>query len=83
MLPVEYSHCLSADLTTTRPTLARLLRANLTMAAVLFSGRVEGSLVALRSSRQGCRLADWRDAETLRLGDARDWPQPYSPLSDS
>jgi hypothetical protein len=24
----------------------------------------------------GCRLADWRDAEALRIGEARDWSTP-------
>jgi hypothetical protein len=75
VLPVEYSHCLRADLTTTAATPPRLLRANLTMVAIFFSGRVEGTL-NLRygplSSR--CRIEDWRDANTLRLGEAREWP---------
>jgi len=75
VLPVEYSHCLRADLTTTGANPPRLLRANLTMAAILFSGRVEGTLM-LRygplSSR--CRIEDWRDANALRLGEARAWP---------
>jgi hypothetical protein len=75
VLPIEYSHCLRADLTTTGVDSPRLLRANLTMAAILFGGRVEGSL-KLRfgplSSR--CRIEDWQDANALRLGEARDWP---------
>jgi hypothetical protein len=75
VLPIEYSHCLRAHLTTTGANPPRLLRANLTMAAILFSGRVEGSL-KLRfgpwSSR--CRIEDWRDANALRLGEAREWP---------
>jgi hypothetical protein len=75
VLPIEYSHCLRADLTTTGANLSRLLRANLTMAAILFSGRVEGTLM-LRygplSSR--CRIEDWQDANALRLGEAREWP---------
>jgi len=81
VLPVEYSHCLRADLTTTAATAPRLLRANLTMVGILFSGHVEGTL-KLRygplSSR--CRIEDWRDANTLRLGEAREWPIAH--LSD-
>jgi hypothetical protein len=71
VLPVEYSYCLRADLTTTGTNPPRLRRANLTMAAILFGGRVEGFL-KLRfgplSSR--CRIEDWRDANTLHLGEA-------------
>jgi hypothetical protein len=69
VLPVEYSHCLRAG----NPP--RLMRANLAMAAILFSGRVEGTLMfryGPLSSR--CRIEDWRDANTLRLGEAREWP---------
>jgi hypothetical protein len=77
VLPIEYSHCLRADLTTTGANPPRLLRANLTMAAILFSGRVEGTLM-LRygplSSR--CRIEDWQDANALRLSEAREWPTP-------
>src|SRR5262249_37918249 len=75
VLPVEYSHCLHADLTTTAANPPRLLRANLTMVAILFGGHVEGTF-KLRygplSSR--CRIEDWRDANALRLGEAREWP---------
>ena len=80
VLPVEYSHCLTAHLTTTGPMPPRLLRANLTMAAVLFSGRVEGTLrLRYGPLASGCRIEDWREANTLRLGDVRNWPQPHSP----
>jgi len=79
VLPVEFSRCLTATLTSTGPTPPRLLRANLTMAAVLFSGRVEGTLrLRYGPFSSGCRIEDWREAEALHLGDARDWPQPRS-----
>jgi hypothetical protein len=45
------------------------------MAAILFSGRVEGTLMlhyGPLSSR--CRIEDWQDANALRLGQAREWP---------
>jgi hypothetical protein len=80
VMPVEYSHCLTADLTSTGPRPPQLLRANLTMTAVLFSGRVEGTLrLRYGPLSSGCRIEDWREADALRLGDARDWPQPRSP----
>ena len=79
VLPVEFSRCLTATLTSTGPTPPRLLRANLTMAAVLFSGRVEGTLrLRYGPLSSGCRIEDWREAEALHLGDARDWPQSRS-----
>jgi len=79
VLPVEFSRCLTATLTSTGPTPPRLLRANLAMAAVLFSGRVEGTLrLRYGPFSSGCRIEDWREAEALHLGDARDWPQPRS-----
>jgi hypothetical protein len=75
VLPIEYSHCLRADLTTTGADSPRLLRANLTMAAILFSGRVEGSLkLRFGPLSSLCRIEDWQDANALRLGEARDWP---------
>jgi hypothetical protein len=75
VLPLEYSHCLRAELTTSGVIPPRLLRANLALAAILFSGDVKGTL-KLRYSplSSGCRLEDWRDADALRLGDAREWP---------
>jgi hypothetical protein len=79
VLPVEYSHCLRADLATTGANPPLLMRANLTMAAILFSGRVEGTLMfryGPLSSR--CRIEDWRDANTLHLGEAREWPMARS-----
>jgi hypothetical protein len=75
VLPLEYSHCLRADLTASGPVPPRLLRANLAMAAILFSGEVKGTLkLRYGPLSSGCRLADWREAEALRLGDAREWP---------
>jgi hypothetical protein len=75
VLPIEYSHCLRADLTTTSATPPRVVRANLTMGAILFSGRMRGSLMLRYGPLlSNCRLADWRDAEALRIGEARDWP---------
>jgi hypothetical protein len=75
VLPVEYSHCLRADLMTTGATPPRLLRANLTMAAILFSGHLQGTLILRYGPRSSeCRIEDWRDAQTLRIGEARQWP---------
>jgi hypothetical protein len=75
VLPIEYSHCLGAELTTTGANPPRLLRANLTMAAILFGGRVEGSLtLRFGPLSNHCRIEDWRDANALRLGEAREWP---------
>jgi hypothetical protein len=77
VLPVEYSRCLTAHLAASGPTPPRLLRANLAMVAVLFSGRVDGTLrLRYGPTSSGCRFEDWREANTLRLGDARDWPRP-------
>ena len=75
-----HNRCLTAHLTTTGQAPPRLLRANLTMAAVLFSGRVEGTLrLRYGPLSSGCRIEDWREANALRLGDVRDWPRPKSP----
>jgi hypothetical protein len=75
VLPLEYSHCLRADLTASGPVSPRLLRANLAMAAILFSGELKGTLqLRYGPLSTSCRLADWREAEALRLGDARQWP---------
>jgi hypothetical protein len=75
VLPIEYSHCLHANLTTSGAGPPRLLRVNLTMAGILFSGGVKGHL-ALRYGplSSGCRIEDWREAEVLRIGEVRDWP---------
>jgi hypothetical protein len=76
VLPVEYSRCLRAKLTTTGRTPPRLVRANLTLAAVLFTGRVEGTLrLRYGPLSSGCRIDDWREANTLRIGDVREWPK--------
>jgi hypothetical protein len=78
VLPIEYSHCLHANLTASGTIPPHLLRVNLAMAAILFNGHVMGRL-ALRygpwSSR--CRMDDWRDADALKIGDAREWPRPH------
>jgi hypothetical protein len=76
VLPIEYSHCLQANLTTTGARPARLFRVDLALTGILFSGRVEGSL-ALRYGplSSGCRIEDWREAEALRIDEARDWPE--------
>lgn len=80
VLPVEYSHCLSSELTSTSGTPPRLLRANLTMAAVLFTGHVEGTLrLRYGPLSSGCRMEDWREADTLHIGDVREWPAPPRP----
>jgi hypothetical protein len=76
VLPIEYSHCLHANLIASDTTAPRLLRVNLAMAGILFSGRVKGHLT-LRygpwSSR--CRMDDWREADALKIGEAREWPR--------
>ena len=75
VLPLEYSHCLSADLATSGPTQPRLLRANLAMAAILFSGEVKGTLkLRYGPLSSSCRIEDWREADALRLGEVREWP---------
>jgi hypothetical protein len=75
VLPIEYSHCLHADLTTSGAIPPRLLRVNLAMAGILFSGAVKGSLTLRYGPlSSGCRMEDWRKAEALRIGEARDWP---------
>jgi hypothetical protein len=75
VLPLEYSHCLRADLTASGSIPPRLIRANLAMAAILFSGEMKGTLkLRYGPLSSGCRLADWREADALRLGDARQWP---------
>jgi hypothetical protein len=75
VLPIEYSHCLHADLTTSGAIPPRLLRVNLAMAGVLFSGTVKGRLTLRYGPlSSGCRMEDWREAEALKIGEARDWP---------
>jgi hypothetical protein len=75
VLPIEYSHCLHVDLTTSGAIPPRLLRVNLAMAGILFSGAVKGSLTLRYGPlSSGCRMEDWREAEALRIGEARDWP---------
>jgi hypothetical protein len=76
VLPIEYSHCLQANLTTTGASPVRLFRVDLALTGILFSGTVKGSL-ALRYGplSGGCRIEDWREAEALRIDEARDWPE--------
>jgi hypothetical protein len=75
VLPIEYSHCLHANLTTSGPIPPRLLRVNLAMAGILFSGAVQGRLTLRYGPfSSGCRMEDWREADALRIGEARDWP---------
>src|SRR5262249_40114979 len=62
VLPVEYSHCLRTEWAAESDPAPRLMRANLTMTAVLFTGRLKGRL----SLRYGpfstrCRFEDWED----------------------
>jgi hypothetical protein len=53
----------------------RLLRANLSMAAILFSGHLHGTLILRYGPTSSeCRIADWRDAENLGIREARQWP---------
>jgi hypothetical protein len=76
VLPIEYSHCLRPEWSSMPGAPSpRLVRANLTMAAVLFTGEVKGRLVLRYDPlSSGCRIEDWREAQTLRLGEAREWP---------
>jgi hypothetical protein len=75
VLPLEYSHCLRVELTGASATPPRLLRADLALAAILFTGRMEVRLqLRYGPLSSGCRMEDWREAEALRIGDARDWP---------
>jgi hypothetical protein len=78
VLPIEYSHCLRPNLTTSSAMAPRLFRVNLAMTGILLSGRVEGRL----SLRYGplsseCRIQDWRDAIALHLAEAREWPSSH------
>jgi hypothetical protein len=75
VLPIEYSHCLRMAPRRTDASPPRLLRANLALAAVLFTGRVDGQLqLRYGPLSSGCRMEDWREAAALKIGDARDWP---------
>jgi hypothetical protein len=76
VLPIEYSHCLRPQWSSTAGAPSpRLLRANLAMAAVLFTGEVKGRLTLRYGPlSSGCRIEDWREAEALRLDEAREWP---------
>jgi len=76
VLPIEYSHCLRAQLTGIEGAPPpRLLRANLVMAAILFTGDVQGRLILRYGPfSSGCRIEDWHEADTIRIGDARKWP---------
>lgn len=79
VLPIEYSHCLRPEWTSVAGAQPpRLLRANLTMAAILFTGDVKGTLMLRYGPLSSdCRIDDWREADALRLGDAREWPAPH------
>ena len=71
VLPVEYGHCLVSDLRATGGT-PRTLRANLLQVGVLFSGRLEGTLMQRHNAliNRTCRLADMSEADRLQLGEA-------------
>jgi hypothetical protein len=44
------------------------------MAGILFSGAVKGRLTLRYGPlSSGCPVEDWREAEALRIGEARDW----------
>jgi hypothetical protein len=78
VLPVEYSRCLEAHLTTSSQIPPQLLRANLAMTAVLFTSDVKGDLrLRYGPLSSGCRMHDWRDADALKIGDVRDWPAAH------
>jgi hypothetical protein len=72
VLPVEFSHCF--DVRLSRPDGARLLRANVDQAALLFSGQLHAELRYRYSPwHVGCRLRDIADAERLKLSETG-WP---------
>jgi hypothetical protein len=71
VLPIEYSHCLGADLTTTGANAPRLLRANLTMAAC---GRgIDGEAAKLPIQSDRTKTGGSRD---LIVGDVVDLECP-------
>ena len=75
VLPLEYSACLRPDLVTTGTTPPRLLRANLAMAGLLFTGHVKGRITLHYGPfYSACRIRDWDEADALHLGNAREWP---------
>src|SRR5262249_26118219 len=75
VLPIEYSHCLQAHLQSSGATPPRLLRANIALAAVVFSGDVSGELrLRYGPFSSSCRTEDCRDADRLNIGEARSWP---------
>ena len=77
VLPIEYSHCLRPDLISSVATRPRLLRANLAMAAILFTAHIEGTLLLRYGPlSSACRMEDWREADALHIGGAREWPTP-------
>jgi hypothetical protein len=69
VLPVQYSHCWTIDILGS----ASLFRANLMQLGVDFSGKLDAKLVfrygPIRAS--GCRIADFRDMQRLRIEDAK------------
>ena len=76
VLPVEYSHCLRSNLTSSSPTPPKLLRANLALAAILFTDDVRGELqLRYGPLSSSCRMEDWREADSLKISDVREWPQ--------
>jgi hypothetical protein len=76
VLPIEYSHCLHAKLVTSAGRPPRLLRINLVMAGILFGGRIEGHLTLRYGPFSSeCRIEDWREAQALKIGEAREWPR--------
>ena len=77
VLPIEYSHCLRPNLISSVATRPRLLRANLAMAAILFTAHIEGTLLLRYGPlSSACRMEDWREADALHIGGAREWPTP-------
>ena len=71
VLPVEYSNCLEFALRSGASEPIEIRRANLEQTAIAFSQSVSGSIALGYGPfrNPGCRLADYRDAQTLRLGD--------------
>jgi hypothetical protein len=73
VLPLEFSHCFEASFMA--GTSGRLLRANVSQAGLLFSGRVEIELRYRFSPWHfRCRFRDIADARRLKLADIG-WPE--------
>ena len=78
VLPIEYSHCLRAD-----PDHQSCRHDHACFGpiwpwpAILFTAHIEGTLLLRYGPlSSACRMEDWRDADALHIGGAREWPTP-------